>query len=374
MKVLFLIDSLEPYGAEKSLVDLIVRFKRIEPVIVSIKSGGSLKSVLNNHNIKIYFLENSEKSGYSEMLERMMEIVGDENPEVLHATLYRSEMLARKVKAHTPNIILVGSLVSNSYSRRRYGQLNFISKIKLFKTQLLDRFSSGEVDYFISNSSAIIESNSKSLQIPIEKIKVIPRGRELAKNREKAALPILMESDSKIFLSVGRLTKNKGFIDLINAFAEIVKRNNAILLIAGDGNYSEEISKRITVLNLQEKVFLLGYRNDVFELMQRADFFVFASYFEGLPGALIEAILSRTPSIVSNIPENLECFPANGGCLSFEVGNVKSLEQKLIEALKIDEAEWKKKTEKSFKYALENFEIEKVVDKYEKFYFHISGN
>src|SRR5690606_10586584 len=53
--------------------------------------------------------------------------------------------------------------------------------------------------------------------------------------------------------------------------------------------------------------FLLGNRKDIPELLTLADFFVFPSWFEGLPGSLIEAMMAGTPIIASNIPENLEC-------------------------------------------------------------------
>jgi len=51
-----------------------------------------------------------------------------------------------------------------------------------------------------------------------------------------------------------------------------------------------------------------------------------------LPGALIEAIISKTPSIVSDIAENKECFVENGA-LFFKSGNIKDLGDKMKEAL-----------------------------------------
>jgi glycosyltransferase involved in cell wall biosynthesis len=109
----------------------------------------------------------------------------------------------------------------------------------------------------------------------------------------------------------------------------------------------------------------LGYREDVAELLALADYFVFPSYFEGLPGALIEAIISKTPSIVSDIAENRECFVENGA-LFFKSGNIKDLGDKMKEALML--RDWKERTESSLENARKNFEIKKVSKEYESFY------
>ena len=116
---------------------------------------------------------------------------------------------------------------------------------------------------------------------------------------------------------------------------------------------------------MESNVYLLGYREDVSELLNNSDFFVFPTYFEGLPGALIEAIISRTPSIVSAIEENKECF--NGAnALFFETRNIDDLKAKMEQALNLEN--WNQMTQDALLNAQSNFDISKVSLDYEEFY------
>ena len=111
--------------------------------------------------------------------------------------------------------------------------------------------------------------------------------------------------------------------------------------MAGEGLIYKELKELIKNLNLEKQIFLLGYRNDIPTLLEMADIFVYPSYFEGLSGSLIEAIISKTPIIISNIPENLECFQENTS-LNYKLGNVDDLALKMEEALKCKD--WNEKT------------------------------
>ncbi|UJH91328.1 glycosyltransferase [Antarcticibacterium sp. 1MA-6-2] len=227
-------------------------------------------------------------------------------------------MVARKLKRIFPDIPLVGSLVSNSYGKQRYLEMSFLSQLKLFTTQCRDRFSTSKVDYFICNSKAIKKTNVKALGIPEEKVKVIYRGRsfkdyKISSENVERIRKELNPGNKKIFLNVGRLIRSKGQLDLLQAFKILLEQYpENQLYIAGEGPLRAELEKKIAFYNLQNNVHLLGYREDIPELLAVTDFFVFPSYFEGLPGALLEAIIAKKPTIVSDIPENRECFMKNG--------------------------------------------------------------
>ena len=57
------------------------------------------------------------------------------------------------------------------------------------------------------------------------------------------------------------------------------------LLLVGEGPLRKELETKIIKLNLKDKVKLLGQRNDVPELLADSNYFIFPSYYEGLPGA-----------------------------------------------------------------------------------------
>lgn len=371
MKVLYLIDSLEGYGAENSIVQIALHLEDVTPVFVHLFMGDKLKVILEERGIKVYSLNIISGNAFKEAQRLIKPIIISEKPAIIHSTLFRADMVARKLKIMFPHIFLVGSFVSNSYGINRYKQLSSLSKLKLFSTQLKDRMTSAKVDFFICNSNAIKKTNVRALGISEEKVEVIFRGRcfkDYNSNRESL---IFLKEDlnltkKNIFLNVSRLHKGKGQADLIKAFSYLCKQvPNSVLLISGEGTFRGELEELIKRLQMVNNVFLLGYREDIPDLLSIADYFVFPSYFEGLPGALIEAIISKTPTIVSNIPENMECLPKEGA-LFFESGNIQELSRKMEEALIMDN--WQDKIEESYNYAKKNFDIAQVSLKYEKFY------
>ncbi|QYA26041.1 glycosyltransferase [Gramella sp. MT6] len=370
MKVLYLIDTLEGYGAEKSLAHITCNFKNITPIFVHIYKGATLKPYLESNGIKVYSLNFSSKYSFSKVLPKIEEIYQAEKPDIIHATLFRSEIIARKLKKKLPEIILIGSFVSNSYSKQRFNNLSIVAKAKLISIQFYDFITSHHVDKFICNSYAIKETNSKALRISDSKIKVIYRGRspmiefnsELNIKNIRHSLGI--NNKDKVFINVSRLQQGKGHLDLIKAFSNL-KVDYAKLLIAGEGLQRSILETEIKKLGLKGRVFLLGYRDDINKILKVSDYFVFPSYYEGLPGALIEAIFAKKPIIYSDIPENRECMPNEAG-LKFNPGDIQKLAYLMKSVLEKPDDDLNQ--EIAYKYAKVKFDIQNVSSKYENFY------
>lgn len=96
--------------------------------------------------------------------------------------------------------------------------------------------------------------------------------------------------DKFVVGNVARFNEQKNHIFLLEVFNEIQKKNeNAILLLVGEGEKEIEIRKKIQELKIEKKVIILGVKNNINEILQAMDVFLFPSIFEGLPVALIEA-------------------------------------------------------------------------------------
>lgn len=111
-------------------------------------------------------------------------------------------------------------------------------------------------------------------------------------------------SDKYIIGHVGRFHNQKNHEFLIDMFNIVSKvRQDAVLMLVGDGELRDSITTKINKLNLEDKVLFTGARNDVHDLMQAMDIFVFPSLFEGLGMVVIEAQASGLRCIVSdNVP------------------------------------------------------------------------
>lgn len=134
----------------------------------------------------------------------------------------------------------------------------------------------------------------------------------------------------KYIVAVGRFVKEKGFHDLIEAFAQIRDSYPGYhLAIAGDADhpdqYSTELKERAHKLGVVLTGFIRGEKMN--QLMTNAALFVIPSYHEGLPFSLLEAMSYNLDVIASDIPANkLECLAPDD---YFKTGDVKHLADKV---------------------------------------------
>ena len=106
----------------------------------------------------------------------------------------------------------------------------------------------------------------------------------------------------KFLLSAGRLTRQKNFSLLIEAFDQF-KLPHTKLYIAGEGEEKNKLLELINKKNLSDKIKLIGYREDLIELMNNCECFILTSKWEDPGFVLIEAIISRA-NIISSDCEN----------------------------------------------------------------------
>ena len=110
-----------------------------------------------------------------------------------------------------------------------------------------------------------------------------------------------MFDNHTVLISVGRLTKAKGYWHLIRAMQLIIRDiPDVLLLILGAGEQEQYLKKLCEDLNLQDRVVFKGAVDNPFKYMARADLFVMSSIFEGLPSSLIEALVLGTPCVATD--------------------------------------------------------------------------
>jgi glycosyltransferase involved in cell wall biosynthesis len=177
---------------------------------------------------------------------------------------------------------------------------------------------------------------------------------ERFKNKAPASLP---ESDGELkLLYAGRLQDGKGLFDLIEAFSKL-EGQNIDLLIAGDGPIKAELDKEIAERGLEQSIHLLGYREDVPELLAASDVLVLPSYREGTPRAISEALASKTPVVSTQIAGIPEQVP-HGECgLLIDPGDVDALVSALNRLLESEEL--RQKMSQACQSQVERFSIER---------------
>lgn len=100
---------------------------------------------------------------------------------------------------------------------------------------------------------------------------------------------------------VGRFNKQKNHRFLIEVFSVISKkRENAYLVLIGEGALEKEIRNLVHEKGLDKKVIFYGTTSEINRILQGMDVFVLPSFYEGLPFVLVESQAASLPSIVSN--------------------------------------------------------------------------
>jgi glycosyltransferase involved in cell wall biosynthesis len=107
-----------------------------------------------------------------------------------------------------------------------------------------------------------------------------------------------------VVLTVGRLSREKGHIDLIEALARLQSRYRAKpfrILMIGDGPERASIGARIQQLGLSGVVSLIGFQDDLNPYYTLADLLVLPSHTEGSPNVLLEAMAAGVPAVATRV-------------------------------------------------------------------------
>ena len=141
--------------------------------------------------------------------------------------------------------------------------------------------------------------------VPSHMVRVIRNGiyaKHAVRSRPDVRAALGIRGDRKVILTVARMAKQKGYDDLLAAVPQIVARETRALFVwAGVGAERERLFRSSQELGLSDRIFFVGQRADVPDLMTAADLFVLPSLFEGLPLAVLEAMKADLPVIGTRV-------------------------------------------------------------------------
>lgn len=119
--------------------------------------------------------------------------------------------------------------------------------------------------------------------------------------RKKYRSLLSISDNTRVFIHVGRFSKQKNHIQLINIYDNISKKiEDTILILVGNGELLNETKALVSELKLTDKVRFLGIRNDISGIMSSSDVFLLPSLYEGFPLTIIEAQSNGLSCIVSD--------------------------------------------------------------------------
>lgn len=361
MRIAYVITGLKLGGAETVTIDIANKFVKKGHAVIIIYLTGDVAPEHNIHPlISLYPLRtNKTLRGFYSTLKKTKRILDTFKPDVVHGNMFHANILVRLIRLSSSSI---PRLISTEHSNNIEGNIRMsLYRITDIFSDLNTNVSNMATSYFVEKKAF---SSKKSITVynGINLNKFTPDIRK----RISIRTTLTIKEDNFVFINVGRLTPAKDQSTLLKAFQLVNNNyNNTKLIIVGDGELKQQLEDEKNKLGLYNSVFFIGARSNVEDYYNASDCFVLSSAWEGFGIVLVEAMACQLPVIATK----------SGGCS--EVVNNESfivpiekpylLSNKMIEIYKMSMAE-RLKIGKKNKIQAANFDINAIVDTWEKIY------
>ena len=214
--------------------------------------------------------------------------------------------------SHVNIIAFLAKSLSGSKARLVFSEHNNLSTSssvnKSHKTTLLKSLMSWaykKADVIVAVSNGVADDLAEQINLSRPGIVTIYNPvvtSHLLELKEEPLNHPWIQNDIPFIIGVGRLTAQKNFALLIDAFNQLQKKHDINLVVLGEGELEEELKTQIERLGLEDKVLMPGFVDNPFPWMKHAKCFVMSSDFEGFGNVLAEAMACGTPVVSTDCP------------------------------------------------------------------------
>ena len=334
------IPSLSGGGAERVVVNLLHAFDRtkVTPILITGTASGPFANKIPK-DVEVIDLKTPRMRNATRPLIKIME---GQYADLLISHLSHANIAtlrAARKASRRPAIAVVEHMTMSAYRGERLRDL--------FIKPLARRYYP-EADHVISVSYDAARDLEQVLSLPDNSVETIYNpvvSPELKKHANEQARQPLNQFSGKLILGVGRLSEQKDFSTLIQAFSKLLARSKSPLHLAilGTGEQQTMLEALISRLDLTQAVTLAGFQDNPYVWMKRADLFVLSSRWEALPTVLIEAMACGTNVISTDCPSGpREILPERFHRHLVPVGDTDCLAEQMHQVLSnpVDAQEW----------------------------------
>ena len=316
MKILHVITSLELGGAEKLLTELIPAQislgHTVEIFILSDKNAVFLDN-FKKKNIPVHISKYNSIKTWKNLFE-IKKCVKKGKFDIVHSHLTHAQYWASFAsRIDFGKRIYITTEHSTSNNRRE----KLIFKI-------IDRFIYRPYKKIISISPATQNSLIEWIGGNKKRFEIIENGVDLSRFSQGERIDLSsygLHEDDKILIMISRFHKAKDQDTVIKAMEFLPKIYKLVLV--GDGERREELENLVKEKNLSSRVFFLGIRKDIPNLLKTSYISIQSSIFEGFGITALESMSAGIPTIATDVP-GLSTIVKDGGIL-FPVGDFKGL-------------------------------------------------
>ena len=286
-------------GAERMMVNL-ANGLAAQGVGVDLLLARASGPYLDDVSREVRVREVSPTGGVSRALPFLVRYLRKERPQLLVSTLHHASLVALTAKRVSLTRIPVFLREANTPSKR----VRSLRKPKDLLTDELARLAYRYANGIIAVSDGVAEDLRAHFGLSRQKLTVLRNpvvtDDLLEQARADPGHLWLEAGQPPVVLGAGRLHVQKDFATLIRAFAAVRKNRAAKLIILGEGDERPALEELVRRLGLEDDVELPGFVDNPFAFMSRAALFVLSSKWEGLPGALIQAIACGCPVVATD--------------------------------------------------------------------------
>ena len=297
MKILQLVTRRQYRGAEVFAANLSEELIKLGHEIIFAGLYSNEENILSVEKAKNIDLSPRKKDGISPgLVLKLARLVQKEKPDVVQCNgsdtlkyMVAASYFTSKVPIVYRNISTISEWLDSSVKKKIY-------------TYLFNH-----VDFVTSVGSESIQDLRETFNYPKEKTAVIRRGIPFQEYDPKQAGTNLrselgLSKSDKIAIHIGNFSPEKNHSFLLKVFSDLKETHPDVKLVCvGSGITFEKIKKEIKEKDLEQTVYLMGFRKNIPELLAGSDCFVLSSLVEGVPGVILEAAVQKKPSVATNV-------------------------------------------------------------------------
>lgn len=304
-RLLILVRSLNHGGAQRQLLLLVSGLREIgwEVTVATFYVGNEWDKEAIRANVELYDLRKKGRWEILRFLMRLVMLLRQQRPVVLHGYLDVPNLITILVKPLVPGMFVVWGVRASNIDLARQ---DFFTRLVANLTSKMSRFA----DRVIVNSQSGLEYQV-ARGYPRERVRVIPNGIDIQRFKFDFAGRIQVRAEwgvsGKITLIglVGRLDQLKDHPTFLRAAALLVEKGYVhcqfVCVGAGPSEYMQKLRREAMSLGLRNKLIWAGAREDMSAVYSAFDIACLSSRSEGLPNVVIEAMACERPCVVTDV-------------------------------------------------------------------------
>ena len=237
-------------------------------------------------------LINLEVRGIRKGLIKIISILRSTNPDIVFSSLFYINCFLSILKFFK---IIKAKILIREANMPSENIKNSSFKIT---TKLLYKFFYPRVDKIISSSMIMKKDLLETINVNPTKIIIVPNPVEVERIRENSVPIESLKGEGIKIIVVGRLTKQKG-IDILIRWLSSINALEWSLAIIGEGELESKLKQLSSKYNLEDKIKFLGFKSNPYPWIAGADVLALTSRWEGMPNAVLEALVCGTPVIAT---------------------------------------------------------------------------